>query len=82
MSDFLHANTNDLSDADLNKITQIASTHLKQGESVLEIRLIGVDRVQIDVGIIINKKSGSGRKIVVEKNAETWTVVDVQGWIA
>ena len=82
MSDFLHANTDGIPDDDMNRITQIASRYVQQGESVLEIRAIGIDKVQIDVGIIINKKAGSGRKIAVERVAGNWTVTDVQGWIA
>ena len=82
MSDFLHPNTNSLSGDDITRLTQIASTYARKDESILEIRSIGVDKVQIDVGIIINKKAGSGRKITVEKIAGKWTKADVQGWIA
>jgi hypothetical protein len=82
VSDFLHANTNDMSSDDLHKLTQIASTHLRDGEAVLEIRKTGIDQAQINVGKIINRRSGSGRTISVEKVVGIWTVTEVKGWFA
>ncbi len=74
--------TDSMSNDDMNNIAQIASAHLRQGESVLEIRAIGVDEAQVNVGFIINKRTGSGRRIAVERIARVWTVMDVRGWFA
>ncbi len=82
MSDIFHSNTHGISDDDMDMLMQIASAHLRQGEDIFEIRRIGADKVKIDVGIIINKKAGSGRTVSVEKIAGNWTVMEVQGWIA
>lgn len=82
MSDFFHANTNDLSNDDINELIQIASTHRLEGEEVIEIRKTGTDEVQINVGTLVNRRSGSGRKITAARIVETWTVMKVEGWIA
>jgi len=82
MNDFLYANTYGMPDDDMQSVTQLASTYLQKGESILEIRATGSDRLQVDVGIIINKKAGSGRKLTVEKVQGNWTVTDVNWWMA
>lgn len=82
MSDFRHNNTGSLSEDDWNTVEQIVAAYLQPGESVLEVRAIGADKLEINVGLIIHKKSGSGRKVVVEKASGAWTVTGVQGWIA
>ena len=82
MNDFFHPNTDGMSEDDLNKLKRIASTYLQEGESIIEIRATGIYRVEMNVGIIINKKAGCGRKISVERIAGNWTEVDVRGWIA
>ena len=82
MTDSPDANTAGLSDGDLDRIKQIARDHLQGGESILHIRGIGENKAEINVGIIINRKSGSGRKIRIEKNAEDWSVTEIQGWMA
>lgn len=82
MNDFLHGNLDGMSSDDRNQFTEIASTYLLPGESILEITKIGIEKVQINVGIVMNRRAGTGRKIVVERVAGDWTVTDVQGWIA
>ena len=81
MSEFTLVNTDCLSKDDLDKLTQIASTYLQQGESVLEIRAFGVNDVRIDVGVIVNRRAGSGRKIAVERNEGIWAVKGIKGWM-
>jgi hypothetical protein len=81
MSKFELVNTDCLSKDDIDKLTQIASTYLQQGESVLEIRAFGANEVRIDVGIIVNRRAGSGRKITVERNVGIWAVKVIKGWI-
>ena len=71
-----------MSEDDLSSLEQIASTYMREGESIIEIRATGIDKVEMDVGIIINKKSGSGRKIAIERVAGNWTEIGIQGWIA
>ena len=81
MKEYSQVNTDCLSGDDINKLTQIASTYLRQGESVLEIRAFGVNEVRIDVGVIVNRRAGSGRKITVERSAGNWAVKDIKGWM-
>ncbi len=81
MSEFSQINTDCLSEDDINKLTQIASTYLQQRESVLEIRAFGVNEVRMNIGVIINRRAGSGSKITVERNEGSWTVKDIKGWI-
>ena len=82
MNDFPHARTDGLSDKDLDELTLIASTSLQQGESILDLRAVGIDKVQINVGIILSKRAGSGRRIEVERIDGVWTVLGVRGWFA
>ncbi|GAA4441535.1 hypothetical protein GCM10023155_47410 [Bremerella cremea] len=81
MSEFSQVNTDCLSDDDINALRQIASTYLQQGESVLQIRAFGVNEVRIDIGIVVNRRAGSGRKITVERNEGRWDVKDIKGWM-
>ncbi len=81
MNDFLHGSTCGIPADDLLSVTELASTYLQEGESILEIRATESDRLQVDIGIVINKRAGSGRKLTVEKAAGNWTVTDVRGWI-
>lgn len=82
MNDFLHASTCGMPEDDLQRVTELATTYLKDGESILEIRVIQSDRLQVNIGIVINKKAGSGRKLTVEKTAGKWAVADVRWWVA
>ena len=82
MNDFFDPNTGSMSVDDLNSLEQIALTYLQEGESIIEIRMTGIDRAEIKVGIIINRKAGGGRKIALERTAGHWTEVGIQGWIA
>ena len=82
MNDFSQRKTHDLSSDDTNRLTEITSNFLLPGESILEIRAIGIDKAQIDVGIVINLRSGTGRWIALERSTGDWTVTDVKGWIA
>lgn len=82
MSEFALVNTDCLSGDDIDKLIQIASTYLQRGESVLEIMALGVNEVRIDVGVIINRRAGSGRKITFERKEGIWAVKGIKGWIA
>lgn len=81
MSEFALVNTDCLSEDDIDKLTQIASTYLQRGESILEIRALGVNEVRIDVGVIINRRAGSGRKITVERKEDIWAEKSIKGWM-
>ncbi len=82
MNDFPHDRTDDVSKDDKESITQLASNYLQEGESLLDIRVTGRDSLQVNIGIIISKKAGSGRKLTVENVEGHWTVTDVRWWIA